>query len=269
MSKQRRPHDDHRDHVVSQAYHELAQEHAPAHLDHVVLNEARKEAKRRRSHQFSWLRPAAWVTTVGLCLAIVLEVTDMVPEDIAADRTSVTEEKDTTAKPQVPQQKRIALPASADIRTASPDDATEGRVDAPAPTAAGADAEEMLPGVSSEAAEVSKAFKSESDAAMEFESLQQDDALSLRDAAEPVRRQESAVRESIGPVSRAASPVDTDDERYCDEQETATPEAWVECIMRLQMEGRHDEARQEYDRLHETFPGAEIPPLTTPMPSPP
>ena len=79
MSNERRHHDDLSDPLVSRTYRDLSKERAPEHLDHIVLNEARKAARPGYIRNISWLRPAAWVTTIGLCLAIVLEVSDVAP----------------------------------------------------------------------------------------------------------------------------------------------------------------------------------------------
>ena len=59
---------------VSAAYRELADERSPEHLDHIILNAARGAARPRWNKAIAWLRPAAWVATIGVCLAIVLEI---------------------------------------------------------------------------------------------------------------------------------------------------------------------------------------------------
>ena len=58
---------------VSAAYRELADERTPEHLDHVILNAARGAATPRWNKAIAWLRPAAWVATIGVCLAIGTE----------------------------------------------------------------------------------------------------------------------------------------------------------------------------------------------------
>ena len=57
------------------AYHAAAAERSPAQLDSKVLGLARREAGRDRwTGLMPWLRPAAFVATIGLCLAVVLEL---------------------------------------------------------------------------------------------------------------------------------------------------------------------------------------------------
>ncbi len=64
---------------VSAAYRDMANERSPEHLDHLILNAARAAAKPRRNRAAAWLRPAAWVASIGVCLAIVVEIA-LLPE---------------------------------------------------------------------------------------------------------------------------------------------------------------------------------------------
>ncbi len=64
------------DETVSATYRELSREGAPNYLNEKVLQQAARKALRPRySRSIVWTRPLAWAATVGLCLAIVLEVT--------------------------------------------------------------------------------------------------------------------------------------------------------------------------------------------------
>lgn len=264
MSNQRRSHNEQSDSVVSAAYRDLAQEETPAHLDHVVLNQAREAAKSGPVRNISWLRPAAWVTTIGLCLAIVLEVTDLVPQDEhPADRSVATGKKEAGSEASAARQKRPAPQTSPDAPSPTRDEISVAPAGMPTPAAAGVEAEEAQPDAES------GALESEIAAPVEVQSLEQREMMMLRDAEERARAQEGDAREPIGAVSKTMRAADMDSEHYCDENETDTPQAWIECIMRLQQDGRHEEARLEHDRLHETFPGAEIPPLTAPLPDSP
>jgi len=74
MSDKRMKTDEPGDPRVSAAYREMADERTPEHLDHVILNAARGAAKPRWRKAGAWLRPAAWVATIGLCVAIVVEI---------------------------------------------------------------------------------------------------------------------------------------------------------------------------------------------------
>ena len=77
------------DEAVSATYRQLSQEGAPNHLNDKVLQQAARNALRPRySRSIMWTRPLAWAATVGLCLAIVLEVTRVpTPETVMTEDT--------------------------------------------------------------------------------------------------------------------------------------------------------------------------------------
>ena len=66
------------DDEVSAAYRAVAGESAPPHLDRQVLRQAKDAAGSRwfEKYSFSFFRPAAFVATLGLSLAIVLQISD-------------------------------------------------------------------------------------------------------------------------------------------------------------------------------------------------
>lgn len=264
MSRQRRQHDGESDPVVTEAYRELAQERTPAHLDHVILNAARKAARTGRPREISWLRPAAWVTTIGLCLAIVLEITDPVSRDDAPlDGAPASEHKELRGDAPALRQKRAEPQTQAVEETLSRDEDAASEAGSPFPAAAGPEASVATPGISA------GELENEATPPVDSEPVGRGDAMMLQDVEERSRMQEEPASAAFRSLGKATSFADSVIERYCDEQETSTPETWVECIMRLQQEGRHDEARFEHERLQETYPGADIPPLTVPLPEPP
>ena len=83
MSDKRMNSDEPGDPRVSAAYREMADERTPEHLDHVILNAARGAAKSRWRKAGAWLRPAAWVATIGLCIAIVVEISLLPDPELA------------------------------------------------------------------------------------------------------------------------------------------------------------------------------------------
>ncbi|HSM31510.1 MAG TPA: hypothetical protein VK854_12500 [Woeseiaceae bacterium] len=88
MSDKRTKTDEPGDPRVSAAYREMADERTPEHLDHVILNAARGAAKPRWRKAGAWLRPAAWVATIGLCVAIVVEIS-LLPDPEPAEFDSL------------------------------------------------------------------------------------------------------------------------------------------------------------------------------------
>ena len=63
--------------LVSAAYRDIAVERAPDHLNQSILQQAATTAKPRYARNMSWMRPMAWAATIGLSLAIVLEITQV------------------------------------------------------------------------------------------------------------------------------------------------------------------------------------------------
>ena len=76
--------EDDRNPEVARAYRDLATETTPTALDDKVLKLAARETRSRYGIARAWVRPVAWAATIGLSLAIVLEVTQVIPP--AADQ---------------------------------------------------------------------------------------------------------------------------------------------------------------------------------------
>ena len=62
---------------VSATYRQLADERAPASLDEKVLHRAAAEPRISSGIGRTWMKPVAWAATIGLSLAIVLEMTQL------------------------------------------------------------------------------------------------------------------------------------------------------------------------------------------------
>ncbi|MEJ2297650.1 MAG: hypothetical protein P8X94_03925 [Woeseiaceae bacterium] len=60
---------------VSAAYRDLAKESTPPALDRRILDVASREGRSRYGIVRTWMRPVAWAATIGLSLAILLEIT--------------------------------------------------------------------------------------------------------------------------------------------------------------------------------------------------
>jgi len=82
---------------VSATYRQLANETTPASLDEKVLHRAAALPRAGSSLGRAWMKPVAWAATIGLSLAIVLEMTQLpqAPLDIDA----VTPPAPTDARP--------------------------------------------------------------------------------------------------------------------------------------------------------------------------
>ena len=215
------------DPLVSRAYRDTATEKTPQALDDAVLREARQavsgSAWLRYPKSIHWLRPMAWAATIGLSLAIVLELT-MAP---SPDSEMLVEPART---PQTP----AAAPArELDEASIEPlaDEAVELQKSKAADTPAIADDAEV---------------KQELERMMQYRQQEEE-----RTAAEQAVAAEGVA--AMEPLATFAIAVP------CDEDDVATPESWLRCIERLDEQGRYVDANRERERLAEAFPDFELP----------
>lgn len=88
MSSERdKPDNDER---VADTYRSLATERAPDRLNQAVLRMAARATEKRYPRTIAWLRPMAWAATIGLSLAIVLEITNL-PQPEPGDAGDIIE----------------------------------------------------------------------------------------------------------------------------------------------------------------------------------
>jgi hypothetical protein len=222
MSDKRKNRDETVDPRVSAAYRELADERTPGHLDHAILNAARGAAGPKWARAVAWLRPAAWVATIGVCFAIVIEIA-LLPDQEPAGLTPVSED---------------ALPATATKRreTAAPQAAEP---------AATRPAQKLSRGVSEER----QGRADEAEALNRIQDMDTQEAV-VKDETGPFLLQSAPA---------PASARDLATERYCDESQTADPNTWLACILELERQGLLDAARLERDLLTLAFPPPELP----------
>ena len=236
----------------------------------MVLNEARSAAKPAYRKAVAWFRPAAWITTIGLCLAIVLEVADL-PVEEPFDMPAKNEEmgspaaEDTTVPPamdprssleQEPDRTEVESPAT--LQKIYKQGAETGRVSVDAASAKTAPA----------AAPERQSIREDAPAAIETDALKDSDMQFLREAERRARLQAGSDEEgkevvvqglaAYGVASEAAI------ERYCDAAETADPNDWLACINELENQGLQEAAQLERELLAEAFPGAFAPTELTP-----
>lgn len=208
---------------VSAAYRDMANERSPEHLDHIILNAARTAAKPRWNKAVAWLRPAAWVATIGVCLAIVVEIA-LLPEPETADIAPVSDVPPAAPAGETRRLEKIA-PQAAEPARATPAMKPSGEV------SAGRQQRLEEARVLDRAREMEQQVELDEDLAP---------ASLLQSAPAAASTQEFAV------------------ERYCDESQTADPNTWLECILELERQGLHDAARIERELLVETFPRPEL-----------
>ena len=66
--------------LVTETYRELGVEKAPEDLNQSILQMASGGSDKKPGHSFlfaAWTKPLAWAATIGLCLALVLQLTEL------------------------------------------------------------------------------------------------------------------------------------------------------------------------------------------------
>ncbi|MDH3274962.1 MAG: hypothetical protein OEM99_10540 [Gammaproteobacteria bacterium] len=218
------------DPLVADTYTALAQERAPDRLNKRVLRMAAREARTPYSRARAWMRPAAWAATIGLSLAIVLELTRLpqpeqdavsmdafTPKDMAVLREADERARAQSGAKQVPA--TPSLTPRSDALVAPDEEVSAGRVNA----------DPSVPARS--------------------EKVDQDRAGGLssrRPAAEPV----------LGTASLAATAEKKAAESgfTCTETARESAESWMACIKQLRKNGQQDLADSEYGEFQRIFP---------------
>ena len=240
---------------VSAAYRDLAGERTPASLNERVLREARANAGRGYSYWMAWLRPAAWVTTVGLCLAVVIELSSVAP--VTTDRADL---------PASPATAGSARERADDRDTGRAPPVDESRRQEPAPKRAdeeAAQAKSAAPPARPRAESPGPAVgSSERDAVPSSDLFQITDAPIVEEAEEMARMREGPGPDPAGnrasrSVAAHANAAAAGRPGECDDEARTEVESWVNCI--LEIERRGGNAEQERQALRAEYPDADLP----------
>ncbi len=261
---------EHNDDLVSTTYREVATESAPDELNRSVLQLAAAEARPRAARGNSWMRPMAWAATIGLSLAIVLQLSEAPqPEPAMFDALGVTAPAPAT---------KSRLQDSADVaelhETSMQHDNATYEKDADSarrslvkeeeivatPATVSAAEEKKLKDVEMRQQEAGKGSKPDMSAAFDADDgdVNHDPYALVEPQREdpPASAQakraapSSAMEANYATVEMAARERDA----ACDTQAIATPETWTDCISELLEAGRSDDADSELERLRQTFP---------------
>ena len=222
------------DETVSATYRELSREGAPNYLNEKVLQQAARTALRPRySRSIMWTRPLAWAATVGLCLAIVLEVTRvpapeivvrpglMSPEPVSPELQDSLEAE----LPLAPSPKLVSEPVQAPVQMKS-----EALLDKKSQLGRAA------------AKQASNEPRSE---------------VRMRDTASEADADLITVEETAG-IAALALPASIATNE-CAEEVRANPVTWLECIADLEKTGDTEAALRQREALKEAFPQFEMP----------
>lgn len=222
------------DPALSRLYREASVESAPRDLDMRVLGAARRAARPKYLLPASWFRPLAWTATVGLCLAVAINLNNT-PEEVtvvpvklesnvkASDETMAYEERLEVQPSVAAEQKRLRqapeiAPVALDEDVARPD---------ASPSAA---------------AEPEQLRERPSDSADVTLNAPRNDPRATRAAGYMMTEADA--------VSREAG----DSSTLCSAENLAAPDAWLRCIEALEAEGRTEAAARERKLFEQRFP---------------
>jgi hypothetical protein len=268
------------DQRVTEAYRALADERAPDHLNEQVLKLA-AEVRTPYARARAWMRPAAWAATVGLSLAIVLELTQIPVSDSEYASIPPSSESDAAANlagrdDDAVQPTRVSLAApAAPVANSQLDTANESarkRAAAQAPrsleTASMDDIAPRAEKVMQEAEALSRARVGsdnsyiqspvEADASPAESVLKEEESTDFAAARHEATDRQKARRDSEETRSAVAtftamSPAATVD-LACDESEQETADTWLACIRQLRENGQDEQADEEYEKFRQVYP---------------
>ena len=225
------------DSLVTRTYKEVASELTPEHLNKAVMKQAADAARPRYLRSVSWTRPMAWVATITLCVALVLEVTNA----------------------PVPEISDVVLPSGRlDASPPASSAAPASKLNRPDPVKAEALPEAMqeaeVPAERKRTAKMNKDLRQQvaaKPASAEEFSMKDDDM--LRRAKEIAPLQTSDISESdqeLGATAIAAGSA----EPSCSETDVAKPDTWLLCIQKLEDTGRMTEANEQRALYNAAYP---------------
>jgi hypothetical protein len=228
---------------VSDAYRKVAKETTPAALDRRILDLAARESRSSYGLVRAWIRPVAWAATIGLSLAILLEMTWFIDVGVEPQPTApLTLEERARRDADVMKAKENELPAhgvatqvqtdvAATPEAAMPDDAA---------SAAAADSFAAKPTLRQEAPALAEA----------------EEASPLREAIRGSDIIETAPAELRSAVSLDATRAP---KSFCDDEARTSADSWYECVEALRERGLDAEAATELEALRGTFPDFQAP----------
>lgn len=265
---------------VTETYQALANERTPEHLTRKVLKLA-ADVRTPYARARAWMRPAAWAATVGLSLAIVLELTQLPSSEPDYASISPAADSDASGNRAARNDDSIAPARSVSAETPAAlstkktemaDGAARKRATAPAPlpreTASKEDfaprAEQVMQEAEalaiaragSDTGSVGAAAETNAPAVetRHSEPMSTDLAAAHRDAADrltakQVSRDARSAAAAFAEISAAA-----ESDQACPESERETADAWFACILKLRESERDELADEEYEEFRQVYP---------------
>lgn len=232
------------DALVSATYRELADERTPPHLDQRILDMAADAAgsRPRRGLLSGWMQPMAWAATIGLTVAIVIEINQI--DEIRSD----LERLESSVPADVMSEDRAAT---------EPDPRSElQREIAAAPAASETQASKAM-SLGNAAPEKSEQINRQRDQLNESIAIEE---MKLRKspsapAARSVQSSSDEARATIFADDAEALTAlpEAEDETVCSDEVQRFAEQWRQCIQRLRGSGAEAAADREYRAYVDKF----------------
>jgi len=260
------------DRLVSDVYHELADEKTPETLNREVLRRAAKEGRTRYSIARAWMRPAAWAATIGLSLVVVLELANMPESEMSPLPQSVP--PGAAAAPEDSDRRRDSI----DEDTMLESKATEERQDGLAKRSRPYSPEEQVAEKAMMLNEVAPASSDARDDEIASpgrdlpQALEAADLDSMKESFERTRKQveqpiaverkveQAADRAPLAQSSAAGiASMRMEAEYLCPAELRLSAEKWLQCIMDLEETTARELVDREYEAFRKSFPKFEHP----------
>ena len=207
-----------RDELVSATYRELDAPRTPDHLNQTILRMAADKSTGKGSFLFAaWMKPVAWAATIGLSLAIVLELSDVPTTPVQMDAVPALEPK------------------------------VESKVESIAEELVLEDTELLK----SEAKRKTDSFAASLPAAARPAARKRavdQPAADLSDARQQVRA------EAVASFALSMEKKESDAAAACDTKARQSADDWLECIDNLRESGAVEEAEREYAAFKLEYP---------------
>ncbi len=255
--------------LVTETYRDLASEKTPEHLNRAVLKKAvlkQTSSKMRAAKEplsARWMRPLTWAATIGLSLAIVLEVSKLpsitdadmaMPESVIAEPRPIRDEFENAAVEAREVIESRARLAASPIREAEDDPSAAPKKSADNPLLETVGLEKISPKHKQEsfAAGASRINSVSRSAAVEQSSDEllaepQPELLeeSLLDSTAAAKITEPAVPDTALAYTRAVAEAEAKPESACTESTRESADEWLQCIADLRLAGREETANSE------------------------
>lgn len=259
---------------VTENYRDLARERAPEHLNQRVLKMSaggRTPYGRARA----WMRPAAWAATIGLSLAIVLELTLLPSLDENAVVISPATESDSSIDRQTSEEVAVprAAPSAAVPEKVRTPVETERKRTGPQPresvdmpfkegiaaraTAVRREAEDLARAQagSENRADTLSAGRTAADPEVEIaELMSMEPARMQREQADTRAAQKVAEEAGNAAALLARSGDAMPSATACLPSQREAPGSWLDCIRDLRERGLEQQADEEYEEFQRLFP---------------